>query len=164
MKSPHVTVIRQASWPVTPILLLCLALLAGCAKPPESPANSAKDTGSVAGEVPDHAEPPAKVPADVPTYPAAKLLGTFSAPGGGADGLPGASQYEFRTADAPSKVMGYYHKTLENAGMKLALHTPTADGGGMFVAEDDANRRTVNVIVEKAPDGTTIRVTIRKKA
>ena len=162
MKSLHVTE-RQASWPVTPVLLLCLALLAGCAKPPESPATSAKDTGSVAGEVPDHAEPAAKVPTDVPTYPAAKLLGTFSAPGGGADGLPGASQYEFRTGDAPSKVMDYYHKTLEHAGMKLALHQTTADGG-MFVAEDDANRRTVNVIVEKAPDGTTIRVTIRKKA
>jgi hypothetical protein len=144
--------------------VLCLALLAaGCAKPPESPANSAKDNGSVAGEVPDHSEPLAKVPADVPTYPAAKLVGTFSAPGNGADGLPGASQYEFRTGDAASTVMDYYHKTLEHAGMKLALHTTTADGG-MFVAEDDANRRTVNVIVEKAPDGTTIRVTIRKKA
>ena len=145
------------------MLIISLALLSGCSKPAEPTANSAKDSGSVAGEVPDHPEPLGKVPADVPAYPAAKLVGTFSAPGNGADGLPGASQYEFRTADAPSKVMDYYHQSLEHAGMKLALHTTTADGG-MFVAEDNANRRTVNVIVEKGADGTSIRVTIRKKA
>jgi hypothetical protein len=144
------------------MIALCLAL-SGCANRPEPATNAAKDNGSVAGEVPDHPEPLGKVPSDVPVYPAAKLVGTFAAPGNGADGVPGASQYEFRTGDAPSKVMDYYHQTLEHAGMKLALHTTTADGG-MFVAEDDANRRTVNVIVEKGADGTSIRVTIRKKA
>jgi hypothetical protein len=162
VKPPHVT-FRQTFWPAISILILCLALLSGCAKRPEPTANSAKDSGSVAGEVPDHPEPLGTVPADVPSYPAAKLVGTFTAPGNGADGLPGASQYEFRTGDAPSKVMDYYHRTLEHAGMKLSLHTTTADGGGMFVAEDGANRRTVNVIVERGADGTGIRVTIRKK-
>lgn len=141
------------------LLFTCaLAVLAGCSRSPQAAAT--KDTGSSAGEVPDHPELPAKIPADVPAYPGARLVGTFAAPGNGADGQPGASQYEFSTHDAPAKVMDYYHHLLEKAGMKITLHTDTSDGG-MFVAEDEAAHRTVNIIVEKGTDGTSIRVTLR---
>jgi hypothetical protein len=135
-------------------------VLAACSRTPQPPAS--KSTGSSAGEVPYQPPLPEKIPADVPAYPGAKLTGAFSAPGNRADGEPGASQYEFTTTDAPSKIMDYYHHLFEESGMKLALHTDTADGG-MFVAEDDPHHRTVNVIVEKGADGTTIRVTLRGK-
>ena len=144
------------------MLLSAALVLAACSRSPQPSSEAAKNDGSPAGELPYRPPLPDKVPSDVPAYPGAKLEGTFSAPGNGANEKPGASQYEFSTPDGPAKVMDYYHRKLEGAGMKLALHTTTADGG-MFVAEDDANARTVNVIVEKGTDGTTIRVTLRPK-
>jgi hypothetical protein len=142
------------------LTLAGVLLFAACSRRPQS--SVSQSTGSSAGEVPYQPALPDKVPADVPAYPGAKLTGTFSAPGTGADGQPGASQYEFTSTDAPAKIMDYYHRMFEQSGMKLALHTDTADGG-MFVAEDDPHHRTVNVIVEKGTDGTTIRVTLRVK-
>jgi hypothetical protein len=102
-----------------------------------------------------------KVPAGVPVYPGAKVQATFEVDGDGGKGQ-GAYEYEFSTPDAPSKVMDYYHRTLEDAGMKLALNTPAADGG-MLVAEDDANHRTLRVIVRQDADRTTINLTARVK-
>jgi len=142
------------------LLFTAALVLAGCSRSPEPAAT--KNTGSTAGEVPDRPQLPAKIPADVPAYPGATLVGTFAAPGNGADGQPGASQFEFSTPDPPAKVMDFYHHLLEQPGMRLALHTTTSDGG-MFVAEDDTAHRTVNIIVEKGTDGTSIRVTLRPK-
>jgi hypothetical protein len=102
-----------------------------------------------------------KVPAEVPVYPGAKVQGSFQVDGNG-EKAQGAYEYEFTTPDAPAKVLDYYHRTLESAGMKLALQTPTADGG-MLVAEDDANRRTLRVIVSRDADSTTINLTARVK-
>lgn len=58
--------------------------------------------------------------------------------------------------------MSYYRQKLKEPGTKVALDTKTSDGG-MLVVEDDANARTINIIVEKGTDGTAIRVTLRKK-
>jgi len=102
-----------------------------------------------------------KIPAGVPVYPGAKVQATFEVDGDGAKGQ-GAYEYEFATADAPSKVVAWYHKKLEEGGMKLALHNDSPDGG-MLVAEDDANRRTLRVIVSRDTNGTTINVTARVK-
>lgn len=104
---------------------------------------------------------PDKVPANVPLYPGAKVQGTFEVDGDGAKGQ-GAFEYEFATSDAPDKVMAYYGRQLEDAGMKMTLHTHTADGG-MLVAEDEANHRTLRVIVSKEAGRTTINVTARMK-
>jgi hypothetical protein len=101
------------------------------------------------------------VPAEVPVYPGAKVKSTFQVDGNGEKGQ-GAYEYEFTTLDAPAKILDYYHRTLEKAGMKLALQTHTADGG-MLVAEDDANRRTLRVIVSRDADATTINLTARVK-
>jgi hypothetical protein len=103
----------------------------------------------------------AKVPAEVPVYPGAKVKSTFQVDGNGEKTL-GAYEYEFATPDPPAKILDYYHRTLEQAGMKLALHTHTANGG-MLVAEDDANRRTLRVIVTRDSDETTINLTARVK-
>jgi hypothetical protein len=102
-----------------------------------------------------------KVPAEVPVYPGAKVQATFEVDGDGGKGL-GAYEYEFSTPDPASNVLDYYHRTLEDAGMKLALNTHTADGG-MLVAEDDPNHRTLRVIVRRDADKTTINVTARVK-
>jgi hypothetical protein len=104
-----------------------------------------------------------KIPAEVPVYPGAKVEGTFSVTGDGGGGQGSAFQYTFTTSDPPRKVMSFYHNKLEDAGMKLALTTNTADGG-MVVAEDDARGQTINVIVEAGPaNNTSIRVTMRVK-
>jgi hypothetical protein len=100
-----------------------------------------------------------KIPADVPVYPGAKVQATFEVDGDGAKGQ-GAYEYEFSTPDAPAKVVAWYHKRFEEAGLKLALHNDSPDGG-MLVAEDDANRRTLRVIVSRDSGGTTINVTAR---
>ena len=102
-----------------------------------------------------------KVPADVPVYPGAKVQATFEVDGDGAK-RQGAYEYEFSTEDAPAKVVAWYHRKLEEDGRKLALHNDTADGG-MLVAEDQANRRTLRVIVSRDANGTTINVTARVK-
>ncbi len=105
----------------------------------------------------------AKIPSDFPVYPGAKVEGNFSVSGDGGGPEGSAAQYSFSTSDPPRKVMAFYHEKLEDAGMKLALATNTADGG-MLVAEDDARGRTVNVIVEAGSGGdTAIRVTLRGK-
>jgi hypothetical protein len=105
-----------------------------------------------------------KIPAEVPVYPGAKIEGTFSVTGDGGGGKGSAYQYTFTTSDPPRQVMSFYHNKLEDAGLKLALVTNTADGG-MLIGEDDARGETVNVIVEKGQsEGTTaIRVTTRTK-
>jgi hypothetical protein len=105
-----------------------------------------------------------KIPAEVPVYPGAKVEGTFSVTGDGGGGTGSAYQYTFTTSDPPRQVMSFYHNKLEDAGMKLALTTNTADGG-MLIGEDDARGETINVIVEKgSSEGTTaIRVTTRTK-
>lgn len=102
-----------------------------------------------------------KVPAEVPVYPGAKVQATFEVDGDGAGGQ-GAYEYEFSTPDAPSNVFAWYHSKLQEDGRKLALHNSSPDGG-MLVAEDDANRRTLRVIVSRDRNGTTINVTARVK-
>jgi hypothetical protein len=102
-----------------------------------------------------------RVPAEVPVYPGAKVQGSFQVDGDG-EKAQGAYEYEFTTPDAPAKILDYYHRTLEGVGMKLALQTHTADGG-MLVAEDDANRRTLRVIVNRDAHGATINLTARVK-
>jgi hypothetical protein len=98
-----------------------------------------------------------KLPAEVPIYPGAKVQATFEVDGNGEKGL-GAYEYEFLTSDAPSKVLDYYHRRLEDDAMTLALNNHSADGG-MIVAEDDAHRRTLRVIVSRDSDGTKINLT-----
>jgi hypothetical protein len=102
-----------------------------------------------------------KIPAEVPVYPGAKVQATFEVDGDGPK-AQGAYEYEFSTEDAPSKVFAWYHRTLQEDGRKLALHNESPDGG-MLVAEDDANRRTLRVIVSRDADVTTINVTARVK-
>lgn len=104
----------------------------------------------------------AKVPADVPVYPGAKVEGNFTVSGGGPDGQGSASQYQFTTPDSPDKVLAYYHEKLEGSGMKLALNTTTNDGG-MLMAEDDARGQAITVIVGKGSERTSISVTARVK-
>jgi hypothetical protein len=101
------------------------------------------------------------VPAEVPVYPGAKVKSRFQVDGNGEKGQ-GAYEYEFTTPDASAKILDYYHRTLEKAGMKLALQTHTANGG-MLIAEDDANRRTLRVIVTRDAGATTINLTARVK-
>jgi hypothetical protein len=102
-----------------------------------------------------------KLPTDLPAYPGAKVQATYEVDGNGDKGQ-GGYEYEFSTPDAPSKVIDYYHRKLEDAGMTLALNTHTSDGG-MLVAQDDAHSRTLRVIVSRDSHETTINVTARVK-
>jgi hypothetical protein len=103
----------------------------------------------------------ATLPAEVPVYPGAKVKSSFQVDGDG-DKAGGAYEYDFSTPDAPAKILDYYHHTLEKAGMQLEMQTPSSDGG-MLVAQDPANRRTLRVIVSRDASGTTINLTARVK-
>jgi hypothetical protein len=104
----------------------------------------------------------AKVPADIPVYPGAKVQGNFSVTGNDANGQGSAAQYQFSTPDPPAQVLAYYHGKLEGSGMKLALNTNTTDGG-MLMAEDDTRGQAITVIVGKSSEGTSISLTTRVK-
>ncbi|HLI84990.1 MAG TPA: zinc ribbon domain-containing protein [Bryobacteraceae bacterium] len=101
------------------------------------------------------------VPAEVPVYPGAKVKSSFQVDGDGAK-AGGAYEYEFSTPDTPAKILDYYHRTLEKAGMALEMQTHS-DEGGMLVAQDPANRRTLRVIVGRDANGATINLTARVK-
>ena len=140
--------------------LLSLLLLAGCAKSPET--GQPRDAGSPGPERPNRPSTDVKLLSEIPLYPGAKVESTSAATGAGPSGQGTAYQYEFSTQDAGGKVLDFYHHKLEDSGMKLAMVSPTSEGG-MVVAEDDARAETINVIVEKGTDGTLIRITTRPK-
>ena len=97
-----------------------------------------------------------KLPSWVPSYPGGKVQGTFSVTGTGSDGEGGT--FAVTTQDSAAKVLAYYQDTLKAQGMTIALNT-TAPDGGMVVAQDDAKKQSVTVVVGSGSEGTTVNVT-----
>jgi hypothetical protein len=90
----------------------------------------------------------AKLPAFVPTYPGATVTNTIT----GTDGNGSGGTVVFTTADSPQTVIGFYKQRL--GGMKEAMAVTTGDAM-MWSANDEANKRGVQITASKAGDGKT---------
>jgi hypothetical protein len=104
----------------------------------------------------------AKLPSWVPSYPGSTAQGTFSVTGSANDGSGEGGNFTFTTPDPASKVMTFYQDKTKELGMKANLTTNTSDGG-MLIASNEDNQRTLTVVVGKRSNDTTVNVTYAVK-
>jgi hypothetical protein len=96
-----------------------------------------------------------KLPSWVPEYPGASGKGTFSIQGNSRDGSAQGGNYSFTTRDPAAKVIEYYQEKLKDLGMSINV-TSSTDQGGMFVATDDKEKRSLTVVVGESSGETTV--------
>ncbi len=99
-----------------------------------------------------------KVPTWVPDYPASDPQGVFSAQGKDGD----SGSFAFKTRDASDKVIKFYRDEFESSGLKITSNLTGNSGSssaGMLVAQDDAKKHTVTVIIGQDSGQTSVSVT-----
>jgi len=102
-----------------------------------------------------------KLPSWVPEYPGSKSQSTFSIRGSG-QGEGEGGNFTFTTSDSPSKVLSFYQDKCKDVGMKVNLST-TGGEGGMIIATDDGEKRSLTVVVGGSAGQTTVNVTYGMK-
>jgi hypothetical protein len=100
----------------------------------------------------------AALPAWVPVYPGTKPENSVAVRGSGDDGREGGN-VTFTTSDPPAKVLAFYQDKARELGMKVNL-TSTGDEGGMVVATDEGEGRTLTAIVGS---GTSVNLSYSAK-
>jgi hypothetical protein len=104
-----------------------------------------------------------KTPSWVPTYPGAKAMGNFTAQGDDGSGRGVGGVVTFESSDAPEKVTEFYKDKIGSMGLKI-VSTFDSPAGGMLVAHDDDDKRTLQVTIGKtSAGGTSIGVTYGEK-
>jgi hypothetical protein len=93
----------------------------------------------------------AKLPSWVPAYPGASAEATISINSDEGQG----SSFNFKTSDAPAKVMEFYREGLKQAGLKISMTTTTGEGG-VVAAEDNGAGRGILVTVSGADGGSAV--------
>jgi nitrate reductase NapE component len=101
-----------------------------------------------------------KLPSWVPAYPGAKVEGTFAINGNSGEGKGGT--FGFSTSDAPAKVMSFYQDKCKELGIDIKMTTHTNEGG-MILAADESDARTLQVTVGSGSGGTSVGVTYGMK-
>jgi hypothetical protein len=101
------------------------------------------------------------LPSWVPKYPGSEGTSTFSLSGSGSDNAEGGS-FAFTTHDAPDKVLSFYKDKAQELGLKVKMNT-TTPSGTMFVATDDAEKRSLTTIVGTSDGSTGVSVTYTSK-
>ncbi len=96
-----------------------------------------------------------KLPSWIPAYPGAKVEGTFAVNGDNGQGTGGS--FGFSTSDAPAKVMSFYQDKCKELGINIKM-TTTTDKGGMIMAADEGESRTLQVIVGSESGATKVQV------
>lgn len=99
----------------------------------------------------------AKVPAWVAEYPGSDPQSAFSAQG--QDGESGT--FTFKTRDPADKVTRFYQDHFQSSGLHITVNTHAS--GSMLVAEDDAKKHSITVIVSEDSSNTTVAVTYANK-
>lgn len=103
-----------------------------------------------------------KSPAWVPAYPGSSPEGNFSAQG--ADGS--TSTFSFKTKDSPEKVRAYYEEAVKSNGMKVT-NTYSGQSGSestaMVTAQDEAQKRTLLVMISTSDGETAVHITASEK-
>jgi hypothetical protein len=100
----------------------------------------------------------AKVPAWVPDYPGSDPQSAFSTQGH--DGESGT--FTFKTPDSMDKVTKFYQDQFQSAGLQITTnvtHQEAQSSGGMLVAQDDAKKHNLTVIIGVEGRNTTVAVT-----
>jgi hypothetical protein len=100
------------------------------------------------------------LPSWIPAYPGAKVEGTFAMTGDSGEGNGGS--FGFNTPDTPAKVMAFYQDRYKELGLKVKMVTNTSEGG-MILAADEGEKRTLNVIVSSNSGETSVHVTYATK-
>jgi hypothetical protein len=94
----------------------------------------------------------------VPVYPGSSPKGSFSSQT--KEGSQNTTT--FITKDAPAQVMSLFQEKLKDAGFTITMTTNTAEGG-MVMAENTAQKRSVMVAVGNSSEGTSVSVTSVEK-
>jgi hypothetical protein len=102
-----------------------------------------------------------KLPSWIPEYPGSKSQATFAVKAGSSDGGEGGN-FTFTTRDSASKVLSFYQDKAKELGMKVNL-TTTGNEGGMIVASDETNERSLTIIIGESSGETTVNVTYGRK-
>ncbi|HTP32548.1 MAG TPA: hypothetical protein VMJ75_10270 [Candidatus Acidoferrales bacterium] len=104
-----------------------------------------------------------KTPSWVPEYPGARAQGNFTARGDDGTGRGTGGIVTFESSDEPSKVMDFYEDKVKSMGMKITSTFAGSDGGVLIAADPD-DKRTLQVTVGKGSSGgSTIGVTFGEK-
>jgi hypothetical protein len=104
-----------------------------------------------------------KMPSWVPQYPGASVQGNFTAQGDNGNGRGSGGIVTFESSEPPGKVMDYYEEKVKSMGMKITTTFAGTDGG-MMVATDPDEKRTLQVTIGKASSGgSTIGLTYGEK-
>ncbi len=103
-----------------------------------------------------------KLPAWVPEYPGSKPVTTFAARGDSNDEQGEGGNFSFTTSDAAEKVVAFYQDKLREQGLK-AEFTASGGEGGMVVASNEDNTRSMQIIVGKSDNQTSVNVTYGRK-
>ena len=103
------------------------------------------------------------IPSWVPQYPGSKPENAVTSNQPNETG----GMYHFKTKDSVDQVMKFYGDQLKSAGLKITnTTTSTGQGGvsGVLTAEDDDNKRTVNLAVttEEGENGVTVTYASKK--
>jgi hypothetical protein len=96
----------------------------------------------------------AKLPAWVPAYPGSNPQSTFSAEGQGGE----SGTFTFKTRDSSENVTRFYQDQLQSAGLHVTVPVPR-----MLVAQDDAKKRTMTVVIAGEGSDTTVQATYATK-
>ena len=104
----------------------------------------------------------AKVPAWVPDYPNSNAQASFSAQSN--EGNTGT--FNFKTSDSTDKVLKFYQDGFQSSGLKITSNMTHQEGQsttGILVAEDDAKKHTITVVIGAEGRDTTVAVTYAAK-
>ena len=96
-----------------------------------------------------------QLPSWVPAYPGAKVEGTFAMKGNGEQGNGGS--FGFSTSDGADKVISFYQDNCKELGLDVKMTTHTNEGG-MIVAADRGETRTLQAIVSSSSGMTKVQV------
>ncbi|HUI56398.1 MAG TPA: hypothetical protein VLY04_15590 [Bryobacteraceae bacterium] len=102
-----------------------------------------------------------KLPSWVPEYPGSKSQSTFSIRGSG-QGEGEGGNFTFTTSDSTSKVLSFYEDKCKGLDMKVNLSTASGEGG-MIIATDEGEKRSLTVVVGSGGGQTTVNVTYGMK-
>jgi hypothetical protein len=102
------------------------------------------------------------LPSWVPKYPGAVNNGLFSAKGSDSDGAGEGGSFGFTTSDAPQKVLDFYRDKAAGLGLKINMNTDTGNGG-MIVAAEENEKRTLMVTANASGNSTGVSVTYKSK-
>ena len=100
----------------------------------------------------------AKVPTWVPDYPGSDPQAAFSAQGNDGD----SGTFTFKSHDPADKILKFYQDQFQASGLQLTTnvtHQEAQSSGGMLVAQDDAKKHSLTVIIGVEGSNTTVAVT-----